>query len=341
MDRRLEWTVETVATLQSPDGELTPVPWGFAIDARRRLIAIVDATGHRVAVFGADGQYRHAFGGPGDGPREFRSPWALSVRSDGTLSVVDVELGRIAHYTFEGDWLGSQALPTAYFGPHFADQGDHLIMVTTREPAFSTEQRLDLSVVGGDAVRQIASTVQELKTANLPCGSRGLPVPKPLAPEPIWTVHGDTILVTSGREYAIDVYRGSDTVGRVARPIAPVDVTEEMAVERIASGQLHIFMEMCGMSAAEVAAGIDWRETVSPVQRIAVAPDGRLWVTRVGPSQRNYDVDVLDQRGTYIGTLYDVASPIAFVSADRFVGSRLDAMGGTTLEVVEVTDPAA
>src|SRR5690606_6132351 len=77
----------------------------------------------------------------------------------------------ITHYTFEGDWLGSQALPTAYFGPHFADQGDHLIMVTTREPAFSTEQRLDLSVVSGDAVRQIASTVQELKTANLPCGS--------------------------------------------------------------------------------------------------------------------------------------------------------------------------
>jgi len=55
----------------------------------------------RVFVVGPDGEYLRAFGGPGEGPGEFRSPAGFTVMRDGRVVIGD--WGYLAYHVFDPD----------------------------------------------------------------------------------------------------------------------------------------------------------------------------------------------------------------------------------------------
>ncbi|MDX1579231.1 MAG: 6-bladed beta-propeller, partial [Gemmatimonadota bacterium] len=57
--------------------------------AEDRTIYVADGVALEIRVFGADGSFRFAFGGKGEGPGEFEHIDGLVIEPDGTLAVRD------------------------------------------------------------------------------------------------------------------------------------------------------------------------------------------------------------------------------------------------------------
>ena len=100
-DRRLEPVFEEVYRVGSLSGE----DWeqfgnvrmvGF--DGAGQLY-IFDSQADRIFVVSSAGEFVRAFGRPGDGPGEFRSPDALAVMRDGRVVIADI--GHHAYHLFD------------------------------------------------------------------------------------------------------------------------------------------------------------------------------------------------------------------------------------------------
>lgn len=83
---------------------------GLARAADGRIV-IADPMDARVQIFGADGAFLRALGGPGDGPGEFRIPVAPRIDAGGRLHVTDVGRRQIAVFSLDGALLRTIRLP--------------------------------------------------------------------------------------------------------------------------------------------------------------------------------------------------------------------------------------
>ena len=335
-DSRLDWGVTMVHEVRDPEDWMSPQPWGVTADPTLQQIYVVDSPNHRVLVFDSSGAFLRQFGRSGSGPGEFRSPWAISLRPDGMLTVLDSESGLMSRWTPHGEWLGSTPFPPSYWGPALADLGNRLVVVTTTPTSDPTEIRQDLIEFRGETATLLASVPQFLTQVKLPCLRTSIPAPKPLAPQPIWTAHGDTIFVVAGPEYVINAFHEGRLIRSYGRDLSPVTVTESMAVNRIETGELRFLMNQCGVDSRTVAASLDWSETVAPIQRLTMAPDGRLWATRTGAGVGRSSVDVFEPDGRYIGTVSRVPEPISFLGRDRYVAFSYDDDFSVRVQVVQV-----
>ena len=67
-----------------------------------RQIAVADGLSQQVRYFDERGVHLRTVGGPGDGPGEFRSLWALEL-CDGSLHAFDVSNGRVSVWSSDGE----------------------------------------------------------------------------------------------------------------------------------------------------------------------------------------------------------------------------------------------
>ena len=276
-DRPHPATPVRLATLQPPDGALTAVPWGVVADPEGRRIFVADATSERVVVFDADGTFLRTLGRAGDGPGEFRSPTALALDEDGAAAVWDARRGIISRWSTEGELLDERRAPLNYWGPGFAMRGDDVVTVTMSTTGNVQRQSLVRSTDSGEPT-EIAAVSRELVPLELP--GMSMPAPRIFAPDLIWTSAGDEVLVLNGPEYRIDIYADGRLVGSVRRDQEPIVVTGELAAARVGSGPYRGFMRRTGLTAERMVAAIGYEELASPIEWIAVAPTGELWVSR-------------------------------------------------------------
>lgn len=335
-DDPLRWRVVDRRPLQDPEQSMTPAPWGIVADPRRNRIFVVDGPNYRVLMFGGDGSFFGEFGEFGSGPGEFRDPWAISLRPDGNLSVLDPQVGQVSRWTRDGHWISSAPIPPNYWGPEIADLGDRLVAVTTQPVSDPMVTKQDLTQFRDGVGIVLGSVTTEQVMVMLPCLQSPMPVPKPVARQPIWTVKADTVLAVLGVEYSIDFFVGGERKKQIVRNIPPTQVTEEKAVERIAQGELRIFINRCGVDAQTVAKSMDWEETVSPLERVVVAPDGLIWASRTGGTLQNAKVDIFESDGRYIGTLEGIPQPVSFLSPNQYVGFGDDAFG-MNIELIQIS----
>lgn len=335
-DRPLDWRVSVVGELQDPSNSLTPAPWGIAADPGSGLLYVADVKGERIVVFDSTGAFNSEYGSRGSGPGEFENVWAISMQPDGRLSVVDSRLGRISRWSADGIFLESVPLPPAYWGPALADLGDRFVTVTTEPTSDPREIRQNLMEISPGGQTLLESVSQYQTAVDLPCLRRS-PAPRPLAPEPIWTTHRDTVITVRGTEYVIDLYHRGDLVRTLRRNVPPFEVTKSLAIERVEAGQLRILLERCGVDAETVVNSMDWEATVSPIERITVAGDGRLWITRIDGNKHESLVDVIAGDGSYVGTLQGIPQPIAFLAADTYVAFDPEDDSGTRLQIYRVS----
>lgn len=325
-DRPAAWVAVEVAELVTPDSGLTAVPWGVAADASAGRIYVLDWRGERVAVFDRTGAYMGEYGRRGEGPGEFRNPAALSVDPSGVLTVWDAGRGVLSRWSAAGEPLGEEQAPVAYWGPGFHAGPGGVVTVTSRTEGMEQRQLL-IEVAAGDSA-VLHAVRRELVMMELPCVSQ--PAPRVFAPDVVWTARGGTVYVLNGPAYRIDAYAGGALKSSIRRAVAPVRVTERVALERVRFGQFAGLMRMCGVTAEQVLAAVGHEETTSPVQWLAVDPSGRLWVTRSSNGIIPEAVDVFDADGRYLGTMPAPGMPVAFPSPSAFVALTLRAATGET-----------
>lgn len=81
---------------------------GVHLGPTKDQVYVLDQFRHTVRVFDFDGDLVREFGGQGEGPGEFGRGGLLRIAGD-RLHVLDLELGRITWFDWDGEYLGSRA----------------------------------------------------------------------------------------------------------------------------------------------------------------------------------------------------------------------------------------
>lgn len=103
-------------TLERLDSLILDIPEGVVqriteFARQDRGYVVLDGGGPKVHLFDFQGKHALSFGGPGDGPGEFRDPMGLAVDGD-TVFVVDPGRGRaITTFDWNGDLIAMEQLP--------------------------------------------------------------------------------------------------------------------------------------------------------------------------------------------------------------------------------------
>ena len=231
-DRPLDVEVTPIADLIPPDSALTVVAWGVTTDEATGRIYVADRPNDRVVVFDSSGGYAGAFGRSGEGPGEFRNPWAVSMDPSGSLVVWDNGRRLLSRWSSGGDLLGEQRPDLDFRGPKFAVGTDWLATVTATGAGMATRRQLVLHREGNTT--RLHETTADL--AMMEMRGASFPAEELFAPEPVWTNRGDSISFLDEPYYRIDMSVGGSLELSLRRPVDPIEVTREMAVLNIESG---------------------------------------------------------------------------------------------------------
>jgi hypothetical protein len=126
-------------------------------------VAVADAGSSTVRLFDAEGEFRSAFGGPGEGPGEFGYIFGLEVAGPDRLRVYDADAQRLSTFSLGGELLSSVTFrattgyPEIYLGS-FSDGGHAVAWIEQvgRDPERVTPDRMAIGrfeVDGGQGAR--------------------------------------------------------------------------------------------------------------------------------------------------------------------------------------------
>lgn len=323
-DRRMGMEATRLSELTPPDSALTAVPWGVAADPVRGQIYAIDWNSPRLVAFDRLGRYLGGFGQEGAGPGEFRNPVATFLEPDGTLMVWDVGRSILSRWSPSGELQGEERAPVQYWGPGFAAHRDAVITVTTEEDPSGARMVQRLVTVSPDEdLRTLHELPIELGVMRV--GGGAMPAPKILAPSLIWAAKGDRVYVLNGPGYRIDVYNGGKLTRSMRRDVPSIPVSRDLALEAVESGPgpYSGFMRRANVTAEQIVSSVGHEKLTSPVQAIAIDPDGRIWVTRTHDGLRPAEIDILSAHGEYEGSLVAPGLPVAFLSASEFVALQV------------------
>ena len=259
-DRRLEADFDEVYRIGSLDGQ----DWEQFGNVRKVTfdgagqLYVFDNQAHRIFVVGPDGKYRRSFGGPGEGPGEFRNPAALAVFRDGRAVVADTrhrayhifdangDFERMVRMASEGATLQlSDLLPDPAGGTLVSAVGAPMLAMSfsfnaasgSQPPPHASRPVERLSLTGEVATKD---TVAEgwlpqggeppvLNAGGIDVGSR-LPPPRVFAPRMLPGVLPDgDVAFSDSSAYAIKLARAGSGVWRIlTRPFHPAPVTNRV-----------------------------------------------------------------------------------------------------------------
>ena len=324
--------VYRVGSLSAEEWEQFGYVYEVAFDGAGQLY-VLDVQSSLITVVGPDGGLRRRFGGPGEGPGEFRSPLALAVFRDGRVVVGDTD--HLAYHLFDAGgeferrvgWGFGDERPVLW-GIMSDPQGDALLSaVGSRFRSLTyigdikshTSRAVErITLAGQDATRD---TVAE---GWLPEGGEslytGLPEARAFGSRMLVDVLPDGgVAFSDSTAHAIKIARPGAGVWRILRrELRPIPVTGRMVdAER---GRLR--ERIAGRSGAlaqyenERIDNLPFSEEVAILRDLRTSWDGEIWVQRHGeePSDDFGPIDVLTMDGRYLGSYRTgaVAIPDAF-----------------------------
>ena len=357
-DRHLELGFEELYTVGSVSGE----DWeqfgnvrtvGF--DGAGQLY-IFDNVADRITVVSPNGEFVRAFGRPGDGPGEFRSPNGLAVMRDGRVVIADI--GHRVYHLFDANGESERRVRMA------SEPGELTATELLSDPGgqavFSAVGSQALAVLFGGPVRTIPHTTRPVERivltaavatkdtvaegwlpdgdpSSFPVGNQrtlGLPSSKTFGPLMLAGVLPDgSVAFSDSSAYTVKIARPGEGVWRILkRPFQPIPVTnrvieaEKQRRLRDASGGGSVLSGVrespqgSRARALERIEQLEFFEEVSIIRNLKTGWDGEIWVQRHGedPADRYGPVDVLAMDGRYLGTF--PAGTIRLQTAVRPVG---------------------
>ena len=284
---------------------------------------VLDADAYQVQVFDSIGRHLRTLGGQGGGPGELQLPFALAVAEDGRVWVADVGKGALVRWGSDGESLDSDPFPEGYFGG-LVRQTPLGLVVRIRNPE---EHRL---VIASDSRENRVLAVlglAETRALQLEsCGMRFSSMEPIFAPNLVWTASGNTVVIARNPAYVIDIYEGGRLVRSVRRDLSLRSASAELAEASLGDG-MRVGTQggerVC--DPGEVVEQQGFAPYLPMVRRLALSPEGTLWVQRYEVGESPKPIDIFNPEGQYVGTLpYDAPFPVGFLPDGRILVSERD-----------------
>lgn len=338
-DRHLELDFEELYRVGSPSG----ADWGqfgrvrsVGFDGAGRLY-IFDSEDDRVTVLSPNGDFVRAFGRPGDGPGEFRSPDGVAVMRDGRVVIADI--GHRVYHLFDangeferrvrmvsepGELAATELLPDPGGHAVFSAVGSQTLAVLIGGPLrtvpHTTRPVERIMLTGEMAVKDTVAEgwLPDGESRSLSVGDQRTLLPRTFGPLMLAGVLPDgSVAFSDSSAYAVKIARPGEGVWRILkRPLRPIPVTnrvieaEKQRRLRDAVGEGSVLGGVRESSqgararARERIERLEFFGEVSIIRNLKTGRDGEVWVQRHGedPADRYGPVDVLDMAGRYLGT---------------------------------------
>lgn len=301
---------------------------------------VLDRPESRVLVFDRQGRFLRQMGRAGGGPGEIGMATVLTVSPDGTAGVFDISKRGLVRFDSSGYPLPIAPVPPAYFGG-LIYAGDDALVLPVQEPAAEGGRHADqlLRVAGGDTARLAVMPLNEMKPIHLEsCGMRFSGMPPIFSPSLRWSANQSQVAAATGAAYEITLYEGTRVVRQIRRDVAPLSASEQLAVREIGEGmQVRTERGVVRCHAHEVVAQRGYAATVPAIGRLALSPDGWVWVERAGGRDDPKPIDLFSPDGEYAGTLPAGSPfPVAFLSEGRIATAEKDEFDVVRLVVYHV-----
>ena len=310
-------------------------------------LAVADGASQQVRLYDATGRFVRAFGGPGEGPGEFRSLWTIVLRPDGRLVALDRTAGGSgAEFDLRSGLVSSFRMPEGVSPvrhpvPSDVVWGLDLAPGTDEESRRAGLQRPPVTVVRLSEDRMSSDSVTSLPGY-----------------ENLMITEGDDIPIMGRLPHAVP-----DGEGRIAMGTA--DALEYSIVDG-RTGELHLIARILGIPLTVSSAEVDREraEWLGPdpspfirdfmarlpepaekpgYQRMIVDADGNVWAGEyLGLALRDEPQEwyVLDSSGVWLGV---VDTPARFelmrVGAAEVFGVRRDANDVEHPQVLRLVKP--
>ena len=295
-------------------------------------LAVADGGSQQVRVYDAAGRFVRAFGGPGDGPGEFRSLWTVVLRPDGRLVALDRAAGGSgAEFDLGSGLVSSLRMPEGVSPVRHPVPSD-VVWGLDLAPGVDEERRRA-------GVRRPPVTIVRLSEDRMSAD----PVTSLPGYENLTITEGDDIPIMGRLPHAVP-----DGEGRIAMGTA--DALEYSIVDG-RTGELRLIARIPGVPLTVSSAEVDRerQEWLGPdpspfirdfmarlpepaekpaYQRMLVDADGNVWAGEyLGLARRDEPQEwyVLDSSGAWLGV---VETPARFelmrVGLDEVFGVRRD-----------------
>lgn len=335
----------TIGTGIHGEDDLLATPVAVALVGDSILVLDSKPGGYaRLAVFGLDGRPIGTIGGIGDGPGEYRQPWALAVDDrNGKIYIREAAGGRIHVYSRAGLYEETIRLPVGGL------QADHTPMMQVIESGLLFFLRYEFRMAEGSDQRFVRQPVYYIlkqdgsivDTLRVPIPSEdpyqliaqsqstgGLRIGRvPFAPTYHWAITSSGALAHGYSDtYLIRVDANAREPMTIRRDIPPIGVDSK---ERAWYRQFQLLSLRIGQD--------DWKWNGPTVPRTkpffqAFYPsrDGRLWVLREGKGQ------LIDGCASRAETIHEMMDNPCWLSTWTF--EVFDEMTGQLLGVVSAPE---
>lgn len=365
----LDWRADTVAVIGDAMGDderyqFDGVPRDGLSAGRDGAIHLLDPSGSRVLVYGADGEFITSHGRRGSGPGELTAAFALAHRADTTwvmemaarrLTGFPADAGEPRVVTLTGDVLPgpvlrvtadgilTQVVPMFRIGPGGGPEDDDERRFLLAR--FSPEGVLRDTVFSAPMPR---SEVVTVGSAGRQAVMRRMPQ---FSPHLRWTTFADgAVALAHDDRYSIRIIEPDGTERlRVERRIEPRAVTEadqERVRERLRSQRVAVAGTDPGFQRELLRTQLEtmtFAPTIPAIARLGVDARDRLWVARGETADgAPGDIDIFRRDGTLLGTVQGLLMPDAFLAGDRAAYLRRDpATDVQQVVIVRIREPVA
>ncbi len=343
-DRLLPWSYAERFALggedQGAESFYRLAPGLVGTDAAGR-IDVLNGMEREVVSFDAAGELRWVVGGEGGGPGELRRPGSLSVTAAGEVSVYDYGKGTLVRWDADGNLLPELRFPHRPMlgGRHHALTADGYVVSTGGQVDDQRANRL-IAVSGEDTVLLAAAPQPNQGMVMFESCGGGVSFPRLFTPAVVWDHRDGLTAVAPADDYRIDLWRQGRVVRSVRRSVPVTQATRELAIAEAGEGfTINFGRGPCTVPPDEYADARGWAATVPAIRRLALAPDGALWVERWVPGADPMPIDVFDADGAYRGTLPAGSEfPALLLPGDRAGVIRTDEMDVNRLVVADVVE---
>lgn len=326
-DRTLNWRLERLWQLGGAEDDELLLSGLFAkdvaVDASNHVY-VIDRSESQVVKFDAHGQRLRTFGRRGPGPGELAAPLWLDLRAQGVIAVGDAEKGSVVRFAADGSVLPEER-PTVRLRERRSLGGGAEV-----GPASRGRDTLAL-VHAMDGTATVLTTFRQPPTRSTPpvCRLTDYPVRPVFAPQLLWATSGQRVVANTGT-FAVSVFDGTRLLRTLTRAATTRSTTPALARRHLGDGEvIQLFgMPSCTVPTALILSVAEVAPVLPAYERLAIAPDGRVWATRYVIRGEPGLVDVYDIERGYEGTLaVGSARPFAFLPNGTVLSIESDSDG--------------
>lgn len=311
------WKLVHERTVQPAEGEpgVLESPWGTALSSAGYL-ATIDFRNVAVRLYGPDGKFLRAIGRRGEGPGEYRVPFAAFYKD--SLYVYDPSLRRASVFTLEGKLARSIATTANDQYPLLFDARGRMVLRASTWTKTSVTGRWVTQTRSGEKVDSMAALgFLDTKSWTVVGGEGPIPWTVPFPPsnvEVLFPTGGAVIGRTD--VYALVITRtGLDTLVRFTRENAPSVRIPDSARDSAVQANVKQNPRLQGI------ARVGDVPTRFPLWRnLGVDAQGNIWVGARTDRPDRTRYDVFASTGAFLGS---VAAPIPASATVNFHGDRI------------------